>query len=57
MTAPEDPWADPEYRPEPGPPMDDRFYRAIGEYVARENAKTAEPGWLSAYRDAEAEAG
>jgi len=41
MTAPEleDPWADPGYRPEPAPPMSDGFYRAIGEYVAAENAK------------------
>ena len=41
MTTPEaeDPWADPDWRPELAPPMTDSFYRAIGDWCAAENAK------------------
>jgi hypothetical protein len=40
---PEDPWAEPGYRPAPGLPMSDAFYRAIGGYCHAENAE-AEAG-------------
>jgi hypothetical protein len=40
---PEDPRADPGYRPAPGLSMSDAFYRAIGDYCHAENAK-AEAG-------------
>jgi hypothetical protein len=41
MNQPEDPWADPGYRPDLAPAMSNGFYRAIGDYCRRENLKAA----------------